>query len=285
MTNNYLERDYMSADGLRLYYRVYGAHRADRPAVICLPGLTRNCRDFARLATHLSENFHVFTPDLRGRGRSQYDLQWQRYQPLTYVADVMTLIAHEQLESVALIGTSLGGLVAMLLAATPAVTIKAIVLNDIGPEVESAALARIGAYVGNSPVAPSWDAAIARAQSVYGLAFPDFTAADWRYLTECTCREADDGAIITDYDPHIGAAVRAAPSGAAPDLWPLFGMLRNIPTLAIRGGLSDVLSVATFARMRAAKPDLQQLEIANRGHAPTLDEAAAVAAIDQLLRG
>ena len=93
------------------------------------------------------------------------------------------------------------------------------------------------------------------------------------------------GAIITDYDPHIGTAVRAAPSGASPDLWPLFGMLRNIPTLAIRGGLSDVLSVATFARMRAAKPDLQQLEIANRGHAPTLDEPTAVAAIDQLLRG
>lgn len=277
------ERTYHSADGLELYYRSFGESRSGRASVLCLPGLTRNCRDFERLATHLSQARHVLTPDLRGRGRSQFDPKWANYHPGTYLADVMTLLDHEQIERVVVIGTSLGGILAMLLAGARPHIMAAAVLNDVGPEVAPEGLARISAYVGKLPQVRNWVDAVEQVRLVNEAALPDLTDAQWLEFARRVFRENADGAPVLDMDPRIGEAVRSAPGDAAPDLWPLYAALRPVRTLAIRGALSDVLAPATLARMHKEKPDLEILLLANRGHAPLLDEPQCLAAIDRLL--
>jgi pimeloyl-ACP methyl ester carboxylesterase len=269
-------------DGLRMYCREYGVARPGAPAVLCLPGLTRNCRDFAALAAALSQTHRVLTPDLRGRGRSDYDPQWRNYQPLTYVADVAQLLVAMQAPRVALVGTSLGGLIAMTMAVMQPQALAAVVLNDIGPEVDPAGLARIAGYVGKLPPVVTWEDAAAQARLINGYALPDFTDVQWQQFARCTYRDDGHGRPVLDMDPQIGAAMRE-PAGPAPDLWPLFAALGPVPTLAIRGGHSDILSAATLGRMRATKPDLRVLEVPGRGHAPTLDEPECRSAIHALL--
>lgn len=283
MTGSFEERSYHSADGLELYYRSFGQRRGGRASVLCLPGLTRNCRDFERLAAHLSRTRHVLTPDLRGRGRSQFDPQWANYHPGTYLADLMKLLDHEHIERVVVVGTSLGGILAMLLAGARPQAIAAAILNDVGPEVAPEGLARISAYVGKLPPVRSWDDAVRQARLVYGVALPDLTDEQWLEFTRCGFRANEDGVPVLDMDPRIGDAVRAAPAGAAPDLWPVYAALRPVRTLAIRGALSDVLSPATLARMQREKPDLEILLLDNRGHVPLLDEPDCLATIDRLL--
>jgi pimeloyl-ACP methyl ester carboxylesterase len=282
------DRFFASGDGLRLHYRDYPARAPagarPRAPVLCLPGLTRNSRDFESLATHLALRRRVLSPDLRGRGRSQYDPEWRNYHPGTYVADLGLLLAAAEVGQVVVIGTSLGGLLAMLLAASRPRSLCGVVLNDIGPEVAAEGIARISGYVGRAAPVPTWEAAAAQVRAINEAAFPDLTDAEWLAFARRTCREAD-GAIRVDMDPRIGDAVRAAPAGAAPDLWPVYAALGPVPVLAIRGELSDVLSAATFDRMLREKPDLQRLVVARRGHAPSLDEPECRAAIDAFLDG
>jgi pimeloyl-ACP methyl ester carboxylesterase len=266
-------------DGLRMYCREFGSQHRSRPALLCLPGLTRNSRDFEALATSLADRWRVLTPDLRGRGRSDHDPNWQQYQPMTYVADIGELLQQRGESRVVVVGTSLGGLLAMLMAALHPAALAGAVLNDIGPELDPRGLARIASYVGKLPPVSTWDEAAAQSRFVNGAALPDFTDEDWHRFARATYRDDGAGRPVLDMDPRIGDAMREAPAGAAPDLWPLFGMLEHVPVLAIRGETSDILSPETFARMRAIKPDLRTLTVARRGHAPTLDEPESRVAI------
>lgn len=273
---------YTSPDGLTLYYRDYAAE-SDRLPVVCLPGLSRNSRDFETLAPRLQRGGRrVITPDLRGRGRSQRDPNWSNYQPLTYLGDIAALQAAAGAERVVVIGTSLGGILAMLIAATRPAAIAGAVLNDVGPEIASEGLQRISQYVGRCAPVSNWEEAAAQARANYGFAMPGLSDDDWLDYARRSYIEID-GVPQLDMDPMIGEAVRSARSGAVPDLWPAFGALQPVPTLALRGVLSDVLSAETFDRMAREKPDLRRLSVERRGHPPLLDEPEVVEAIEEFL--
>jgi pimeloyl-ACP methyl ester carboxylesterase len=279
---DWVDRHYASADGLRLYYRDYPAVAAGRLPVLCLPGLTRNCRDFEATALRLQRTRRVLSPDLRGRGRSQQDPDWRNYHPGTYLGDLALLLADAGVPRVVLLGTSLGGILSMLIAATAPHVAVAAILNDIGPEVDPTGAQRIASYVGRHPPVRNWADAAAQMRDMYQVAMPDADDDDWAAFARRSYTEVD-GVPRLDVDPGIGEAVRAAPAGAAPDLWPAFAALRALPVLAIRGELSDVLSVATFDRMAREKPDLQRVTVARRGHPPLLDEPECVASINAFL--
>ena len=278
----YAEIDWQSHDGLRLYARVYEAPAGDAPTVLCLHGLTRNSRDFEDLAPYLQRHHRVIVPDLRGRGFSARDPQPQNYQPGIYVQDILALLGAVGAARVAVIGTSLGGMLAMMLGFSHPARIAGIVLNDVGPEIDPAGIERIKQYAGRLPSARTWKVAVAQSVAVYGNAWPGLTAERWEALARRGYREDAAGVVELDADPNIGEALRAAPA-AALDLWPLWGALRKVPTLAIRGARSDILSAATFARMKRENPGLQQLEVADRGHVPLLDEPECIAALDAFL--
>jgi pimeloyl-ACP methyl ester carboxylesterase len=280
----WVDRHFASADGLRLYYRDYPAAAAGRLPVLCLPGLTRNCRDFEATALRLQRTRRVLSPDLRGRGRSEHDPVWRNYHPGTYLGDLALLLADAGVPRVVLLGTSLGGILSMLVAATAPQVPAAVILNDIGPEVDPAGAQRISSYVGRHAPVRSWPDAAAQMREMYQVAMPDAEESDWMAFARRSYTEVD-GVPRLDVDPGIGEAVRAAPAGAAPDLWPSYASLRPLPALAIRGELSDVLSQATFDRMAREKPDLQRITVAGRGHPPLLDEPECVAAIDAFLAG
>lgn len=276
------DRYFTSADGLRLYYRDYASPGSTRLPVLCLPGLTRNSRDFEVVAPRIAQGRRVLCADLRGRGRSQHDPNWRNYHPATYVADLARLLDDAGAPRVVVLGTSLGGILAMLISATTPAAAAGVILNDVGPEVAPEGLQRIAAYVGRNAPVTSWADAAAQARDTYGIAFPGLGDDDWLAFARRSYSDVD-GVPRLDMDPKIGEAVRAAPATAAPDLWPLFIALRRIPTLAIRGEISDVLSVRTFDRMADEHPDLERLTVPGRGHPPLLDEPECVAAIGAFL--
>lgn len=280
--SDFRDHHWTSHDGLSLYSRVYDGALPQALAVLCLPGLTRNSRDFERLAPWLASRYRVICPDLRGRGLSARDPTWQNYHLGTYVADLNGLVKGLAISRMAIIGTSLGGLLAMTLAAVAPESIAGIVLNDVGPEIDPAGAERIRGYAGRLLPIGSWEDAIAQTREVYGSAWPGLPDDAWPELARRAYREDADGTPVLDVDPMIGEALRAAPS-RGPDLWPLYASLARIPTLAIRGARSDILSLATFERMRREKPDLEQLTVADRGHVPLLDEPECLAAIDLFL--
>lgn len=281
MSYDYREFRYASADGLELFCRDYRA-RDGHGTVVCLPGLTRNSRDFEKLARHLASRYRVLTPDLRGRGFSARDANWTNYQPPIYYQDVLKLITEQSPTTVALIGTSLGGILAMALAATVPARISGIVLNDIGPQIDAGGVARIGQYVGLRAEPETWLEAVAQVKANYGSALPSLDEAAWLEYARCCYREDDADRVVADYDPKIGDALRAA-QGAASDLWPVWAALAAKPVLVVRGAQSDILSAATVERMAREKPDLERFEVANRGHAPLLDEPGVLPAIDAFL--
>lgn len=271
-------------DHLSLFYREFGDPRSDATAMLCLPGLTRNSKDFIDLAQRVAGQRRVICPDLRGRGRSEPDPDYRRYHPATYVADVWELLERLGLYSVIVIGTSLGGLMAMMMAAARPQAVAGVVLNDIGPEVAPAGLARISAYVGNLPQPRDWWEAVAQAREVYELALPDLSDRQWLTFTRRQYSEDKQGTIRLDYDPRIGDALREV-GGTPGEPWTLFRALAEVPALALRGELSDILSEETFARMAREKPDLAGISIPNRGHVPLLNEPRCIAAIDTFLAG
>ena len=277
-----MEIDWQSHDGLRLYSRVYPGPKGRAPTVLCLHGLTRNSRDFEDLAPHLERRYRVIAPDLRGRGFSARDPQIQNYQAAVYVQDIVALLDRMDAPRVAVIGTSLGGMLAMMLGFGQPDRIAGMILNDVGPEIDPVGVERIKQYAGRLPPAGSWSVAVAQTQAMFGDAWPDLSEDRWQTLARRGFRANEAGVVEVDADPGIGAALRAAPA-AAPDLWPLWQALRGIPTLAIRGARSDILSAAVFARMKRENPGLEQLEVANRGHVPLLDEPECIAALDGFL--
>jgi len=279
---SWVDRYFTSAEGLRLYYRDYAPAEPGRVPVLCLPGLTRNSRDFETIAPRIRQTRRVLCADLRGRGLSQHDPEWRNYHPGTYVGDIARLLSDAGVPRVIILGTSLGGILAMLVAATAPQLLAGAILNDVGPEVAAEGLKRISTYVGKSAPVTSWAEAAAQAKVTYGLAWPDATDDDWMRFARRSYTEVD-GVPRLAMDPMIGEAVRAAPAGAAPDLWPVFGALKPLPVLALRGEISDVLSAETFERMGREKPDLVRVTVAGRGHPPMLDEPDSVAAIDRFL--
>ncbi len=268
-------------DGLRLYYRRYEGG-ASRPPVLCLHGLTRNSRDFEDIAAYLARSAPVFAFDLRGRGRSEYDRDWRRYHLGTYVSDVLALLDALSVENSVLLGTSLGGLIAMAIARAQPQRLIGVVLNDIGPELAPRGVARIAGYAGKLPPVSSWPEAARQAREVNEIAFPDLDEADWLAFARRTYREEPGGRIRVDMDPNVGQALaEAGPLDSDP--WTLFDALKDIPALVIRGELSDLLSPETLDRMAARKPDLRVCIVPNRGHAPMLNEPQALAAIDTFM--
>jgi len=283
---NYTDHWYTSSDGLRLYARDYpcAGNAADEPAtVLCMHGLTRNSSDFSGLADHLSRHYRVLSVDQRGRGRSDYDSTISNYTPLTYVQDMFLLLDRLKVDRVILVGTSMGGLMSFLMCAMQHRRIRAVIINDIGPEVDPRGLERIKAYVGKSKPVTSWEEAVAQCRSINEIAFPDFTDEQWLDFTRGIYRE-ENGVPVLAYDPAISQPMDDEESGAVPpDLWPVFESSAGIPMLVIRGAESDILSRDCVAGMRSRKPDLQVAEIPNRGHAPTLTEPASLSAIDTFL--
>ncbi|MFQ6017622.1 MAG: alpha/beta fold hydrolase [Kiloniellaceae bacterium] len=275
------ERTFSAQDGLRLYYRDYGDPLATGTPLVCLCGLTRNSKDFHDLARRLARDRRVICPDYRGRGRSAYDPQWRNYTPQVVLNDVIQLLAASNLHHVVICGTSFGGLLAMSLAVAAPMALAGVILNDVGPELNRDGTQRILDYVSRDRPQPNWAAAIAEIKRFFpalSLASED----DWRRFTEATFREGEDGRLHFDWDVALARPLveNRIPK---PDLWPLYRALRHRPVLAIRGGLSDVLSAETFARMAAEKPDLIQVTLPDVGHVPTLNEPEAERAIDDFL--
>ncbi|MBL8517279.1 MAG: alpha/beta fold hydrolase [Betaproteobacteria bacterium] len=280
---NYADVFFTSADGIRLYARDYAGPANDSPAILCLHGLTRNSKDFDNLARHLAPKARVLVPDTRGRGRSARASDLSTYRPEHYVADVLALLDLLDLPAVHLIGTSMGGLMSMMLLGRAPARVRSVIINDIGPQVEPAGLQRIAGYVGQGNIeagAHDWRAAAENVRRTNADAFPDFGERDWEDMTRNLHVQIDDR-VVLDYDPAIARGL--ADGTAAPDLWKLFEGLAPRPMLVLRGELSDLLSEATVARMRAHSPLVETRVVAKRGHAPTLDEADSRAAIDAFL--
>lgn len=282
MDEKYEERYVEAADGLRLYCRDYPGPSGALP-VLCLPGLTRNSRDFSSLAARFCEKRRVICPDLRGRGRSDYDPDWRNYHPGKYAQDLWRILDSLAIRETAIVGTSLGGWMAMLLNHQQPGRIAAAVMNDIGPEADPAGVARVTASAGRLEAVGTLEQAIEQARSVYSIAFPDWTDEQWRVYTESTYRELDDGSFDMNFDRNIGHAAREGVSGLDIDPWAMFDGLAGVPTLLVHGAMSDILTEPIIARMRQRKPDLQVVTIGNRGHAPLLDEQEAIDAIPTFL--
>jgi pimeloyl-ACP methyl ester carboxylesterase len=274
---------FTSDDGLRLYCAVYPARRCAGPPVLCLPGLTRNSRDFVELAEHLCDRQEVLAADLRGRGRSAWDPEPTHYQLTTYVRDVIALLDARSVSRVVIIGTSLGALIGMALAALLPDRIAGVVLNDAGPELDPVGLRRIAGYAGRLPPVSTWEEAAAQARTVYEAALPGLTDQQWLDYARRAYRENAAGAPVPDVDPRISEAFRSS-DGPPPDLWPLFAQIGPVPMLVLRGALSDLLSAATVERMTREKATVEAVTVPDRGHAPLLDETVSIAAIDAFLQ-
>ena len=270
---------WQSHDGLTLEARDYvPAQPADEAPIICIPGLTRSSRDFDEVAPWLSAHGRrVIAVNLRGRGSSAYDPTGRGYKPATYVRDIQELLNVQRLDTAHIIGTSLGGLVAMGMAASNIQQVASVVLNDIGPEVDPAGLKRIASYAGKTPPVNTWADAVAYAKYVGGSAFPDFSDKDWKKHARRTFAVAEDGKPAFDYDPRIFKPLPAFVAKLISLLlWRRFKHLaRKRPTLVLRGEISDLLSANTVQRMHKAAPTLCSREIPRVGHAPTLDETAS----------
>ena len=268
-------------DGLRLHYRDY-LGSSDRPPILCLHGLTRNSRDFEELAERYSPRFRVLALEFRGRADSDYDPQPMRYNPLTYAADVIEFLDQLGIDRAIFVGTSLGGLVTMTIAAMQPHRVSATILNDIGPDVDTSGIDRILSYVGKDVRFKDWDEAATTIASNYGAAFDRYTHEDWVKMARRNCREIDGG-IGFNYDMAIAEPFRSG--GAAPqiDLWPLFQVLAGKPLLVVRGAKSDLLTAETTAKMQAASPNVKVAVVEGVGHAPELNEPEAIEAIDAFL--
>ncbi len=276
------EKYFRSRDGLALYCRDYPGDPHKAP-ILYLPGLTRNSKDFERSAAHIAPTRRVICMDQRGRGRSQYDLNWLNYHPGMYVDDVWMLLRELRIERVVVIGTSLGGVMAMLMASMRPRQLAGVVLNDVGPELEVLGARRIQSYIGTVQDVGSWDEATALVKHTFRAVYPDLTDERWGEFARNSFCAAADGRIRLDYDAKIAEIMRLLPFGVMPPMWYAYASLQSIPTLAVRGELSDLLSERVFERMQREKPDLVRLSVPNRGHAPLLHEPSCQSVIDTFL--
>ncbi len=279
----YENRYWWSKDGLRLHARDYGGGDDALPPILCMPGLTRNARDFDAVAARLAGRWRVIAIDFRGRGESAYAKDPMSYVPLTYVQDVEALLAEFGIGRFVAFGTSLGGIVTMLLAGLESGRIAGALLNDIGPDIERAGLARIRSYVGRGGVFPTWMHAARAVSETQGDIYPDWEIEDWLAMAKRLYRLNSAGRIVLDYDLKIAEPFRVAGGEAGPDMWSALAALRGVPTLIVRGGRSDLLSAAVADRMVAALDDVELVTVPGVGHAPLLSKDAVQQPIDRLL--
>lgn len=277
----YRQGTWKSGDGLTLHYRDYPG-REDRPPILCIPGLTRNARDFVPVAEAFAGEWRVICADLRGRGESDYARDPASYTPAHYVEDVTALIEQAQLGAVVAIGTSLGGIITMLLAQA-GTRFAGAVINDIGPVIEDDGIARIRDYVGQGRSFPTWMHAAWAMRDSSSHIYPAFEIEDWlRYTKRLMC-VSGNGRIAFDYDMKVAVPFTETPAGIGIDLWPALRALQGCPLLALRGELSDLLTDATFRQMGSEVEGLELVTVPGVGHAPTLEEPAALEAIARLL--
>jgi pimeloyl-ACP methyl ester carboxylesterase len=271
-----------SSTGLhRMAYLEWGAHDNPR-VVVCVHGLTRCARDFDFLARELAPHCRVVCPDLPGRGDSDWLANPLEYQLPIYLADVVTLIARLDVEAVAWVGTSLGGLVGMTLAALPGSPVRRLVLNDVGPVLAASSIARIAAYIGKWPRLPTIEAAEAHLRAVHAP-FGPHSDAEWRFLTEHVVRKSPDGSLRLHYDPALAAAFGAR-SYQDRELWGIYDGI-SCPTLVLRGERSDLLTRETARQMSGRGPRAKVVEIAGVGHAPTLIRPEQIRVVADFLLG
>lgn len=277
----YADHGYRSADGrLDLYARIYEGE--GRPLLL-MHGLTRNSGDFEALAGHLAGKYKLIVPDQRGRGRSDHDPNPKNYTPAIYVEDMFALLDGLAIDRMGLIGTSMGGLMAMMMATMQPERFDSLILNDIGPAVDATGLARIQSYVGALAPFDSWQKAADHCRSVHGDSFPDYSAQDWQVFARHVCEQRADGRIYMAYDPAISEGLSGTdPTVVPPDLWAIWDQLSALPVLVVRGALSDILSAATVAEMKLRHSGtFAAVDIPSRGHTPMLGEPEALAAIDR----
>jgi len=276
---------FTNPDGLQQYYRDYDVAPAGAPTVLCLPGLTRNSRDFEEIAAHLAPTCRVICAEMRGRGNSDWDPDPARYRPDVYVSDTMALLKHLGTDRVIILGTSLGGMMAFIIAMMHPGTIIGAVINDIGPEVDPKGIARIKAYVGKGTPPTTWAEAYTAIKSSAATVYPKFSDEEWRWFTHKLFADKV-GVPIIQYDPAISKTFDAENAEAAPppDFWPIFQAFYSIPTVVLRGGLSDLLSAETLEKMAKVHPDLVPVTVPDRGHTPLLNEPECITAIDALIK-
>jgi pimeloyl-ACP methyl ester carboxylesterase len=283
--NAYSEHYFTAPDQVKTYYRRYQAGNASSSLpVLCMHGLTRNSRDFETLAPQIAAAGRtVICVDVRGRARSDYDPKPENYTPAVYINDMFGILDAERIDRVMTIGTSMGGLMSMLMAAVRPGLIRSAVLNDIGPVIDPKGLARIQTYVGGAGPFDSWEAAAEAVRGINGGAFPKQTGqAFWLTFARRVCRELEDGRVALDYDTAISQPVQSG-DVAPPDLWPAFDALAQGPVLLIRGALSDLLAHDTAQEMVSRSRALTRVDVPDVGHAPVLDEPVAHDAINAFL--
>ncbi|MGE0062824.1 MAG: alpha/beta fold hydrolase [Xanthobacteraceae bacterium] len=270
-------------DGLRLHARVYGGGADRATPVVCLPGLTRNGSDFEALATALASDAtqprRVIAVDLRGRGLSEYDRDPANYNLQTELADVLAVMAALDASPAVIVGTSRGGLIAMLMAAVRPAAIAGAVLNDIGPAIEAKGLMRIKGYAGKLPQPKDYPDAVAILRRLMSAQFPNLSDQEWLTYARGTFRQ-DGGRLVPAYDVRLSETLKAVtPDAALPTMWPQFAALAQQPLMVIRGGLSDILLPATVEQMKTRQPEIEVRVVEDQGHAPLLADTATIGAI------
>jgi pimeloyl-ACP methyl ester carboxylesterase len=267
-----------AADGLRLYVRTYGRDIPGRCPVVCLPGLTRTEADFEPLARSLASSpvhpRRVLALDYRGRGQSGYDPDWRNYNPGVELADVITVLAVLGVNRAVFVGTSRGGIITMLMAATRPDLVAGAVLNDIGPVIEPAGLMRIKGYVGGVDRPLDYADGATKLRQLFGEQFPNLSDDQWLAWSKRAYAAGPDG-LVARYDLRIANTLAdVTPDTPLPDLWPQFdALVKAAPVMVIRGALTDILSSRTVTMMREHGPHIEVLEIPDQGHAPLLDHA------------
>jgi pimeloyl-ACP methyl ester carboxylesterase len=285
VAQNWNDIFYTARDGLRLYARHYPAPGSLRRPVVCLAGLTRNSRDFHDIASVLSDprghRREVYALDYRGRGWSEHDEDGKSYTILNELGDVLDLMALRGVSNAAMIGTSRGGIIAMAMAALRPTALGAVVLNDIGPVLEREGLARLIAYVGRVPLPGTWGEAVQLVKSLNVRAFPNEGDATWVAMARQQFNE-ENGRPAPGYDNRLSKTL-TLPDGTQQAMWPQFAALARVPVLAIRGGLSDILSAETLVEMQRRHPHFEALTVPDQGHAPLLRDQTTIGAIYQFL--
>lgn len=280
------EHKVVASDGIATFVVDYSAAGAETgPPIICLHGLTRNHKDFCDIIEPLTRmGRRVVAFDVRGRGRSDRDPNPSNYNPLIYVQDLMGIMSTLMIPRAVFIGTSMGGLMTMILASFAPHMVAGAVLNDIGPEIDPVGLKRIQGYVGVAmPTVKTWDEAGMMLSLVGASTYPGRDQAFWIDFAQRNGLETPDG-IIFDYDPAIAQVAGTPSDGPLPTMWDQFAAFKDIPTAVVRGALSDLLSADIVARMKLTKPDLVTAEVPRVGHAPMLTEPEAWRAIEAIVR-
>jgi len=264
----------------RMAYTEWG-NPGNGKVLVCVHGLSRCSRDFDTLARAMADEYRVVCPDVPGRGLSGWLKDPMEYQVQTYVADMVTLLARLDADSLHWVGTSMGGLIGMTLASLPETPLQKLVLNDVGPVISAVSLARIGEYLGFAPQFPDFATAVQYVRAV-SATFGAHSDAQWATLTEHVTRTQSDGSYRMHYDPAIAVPFNAAKVEKDIELWPYYDAIR-CPTLVIRGALSDLLKRETVEQMAARGPRAKTVEIPEVGHAPTLMHAEQIAIVREFL--